>query len=204
MIGSAATRAPPSDAVVRGGTVHPDRVTRCRPGSGTVILLRASGLVTPVEELLMTDLGSSRPDVDTSRVAYGNSPDPTGWTGWVVFAGFLMIMLGLFQGIQGLVAIFDDGYYHVTQRGLVVNVDYTAWGWTHLIIGVLIVAAGIGVLTGNLAARILGVVLAGLSAVVNIAFLAAFPVWSVIIITVDVLVIYALIVHGRELRDTAS
>ena len=145
----------------------------------------------------------SRPDVDTSRPAYGNSPDPTGWTGWAVFASLMMIMVGSFQAIEGLVALFDDGFYHVTEGGLVVNVDYNVWGWTHLLLGALILVSGIGVLSGNLAARTVAVILAGLSALVNLIFIEAYPVWSIIIITVDVLVIYALIVHGRELRDSS-
>jgi|tagenome__1003787_1003787.scaffolds.fasta_scaffold19989640_1 hypothetical protein len=150
----------------------------------------------------MTDLGSSRPDVATSRGAYDESPPPTAWTGWVVFASAMMFLLGFFQAVQGLVAIFDDGYYHVTESGLVVNVDYTAWGWTHLLLGVLIILCGLGVLTGNIVARTVGVLLAGLSAVVNLAFIEAYPIWSVMIITIDVVVIYALTVHGRELRSS--
>jgi hypothetical protein len=142
--------------------------------------------------------------VDTSRVAYGNSPDPTAWTGWVVFASFMMIMLGFFQAIEGLVAIFDDGFYHVSERGLVVHVNYNVWGWVHLLLGALVLISGIGVLAGNVAARAVGVILAGLSALLNLVFIAAYPFWSVIIITVDVLVIYALTVHGRELRDTTA
>ena len=53
------------------------------------------------------------------------------------FAGIMLIMLGIFQAIEGLVAIFDNGYYLVRPNGLVVNVDYTAWGWLHLIIGLI-------------------------------------------------------------------
>ena len=151
----------------------------------------------------MTDLGSSRPDVDTTRVAYSNSPEPSGWTGWVVFASFMMIMLGSFQAIEGLVAIFKDDFYHVAPSGLVLNIDYSAWGWTHLLLGVLIVLAGVGILAGNLLARIVGIVLAGLSAIINLVFIEAYPIWSIIIITVDVLVIYALTVHGKELRDSS-
>jgi hypothetical protein len=150
----------------------------------------------------MTDLGSSRPDADTSRVAYGNDPDPTGWTGWIVFASFMMILVGSFQAIQGLVALFDDGFYLVRESGLVVDVDYNVWGTVHLLLGVLLLLSGAGVLAGNLAARTVGVILAGLSALANMAFIGAYPVWSLLIITVDVLVIYALIVHGRELRDS--
>jgi hypothetical protein len=150
----------------------------------------------------MTDIGSSRPVVDTTRVAYSTEPDPTAWTGWIVFASVMMFLLGSFQVIQGLVAIFDDGYYAVTASGLVVNIDYTAWGWIHLLLGLLIVISGVGVLAGNLAARIVGVLLAGLSAIANLLFIEAYPIWSIVVITVDVLVIYALTVHGRELRGS--
>jgi hypothetical protein len=147
----------------------------------------------------MTDLGSSRPNVNTSAAAYR---EPSAWAGWATFAGIMLILLGCFQAIEGFVAIFDDGYYHVTEGGLLVNVDYTAWGWTHLLLGVLLVVSGAGVLVGNVAARAVGVLLAGLSALVNLAFIEAYPIWSVIVITVDVLVIYALTVHGGELRDS--
>jgi hypothetical protein len=119
-----------------------------------------------------------------------------------VFASAMMFLLGCFQAVQGLVAIFDDGFYHVTDSGLVVEVDYTAWGWTHLLLGVLIILCGLGVLTGNIVARTVGVLLAGLSAIVNLAFIEAYPIWSVMIIAIDVVVIYALTVHGRELRSS--
>jgi hypothetical protein len=150
----------------------------------------------------MTDLGSTRPTVEPSGAAYDGAPPPTAWTGWVVFASAMMFLLGCFQAVQGLVAIFDDGFYHVTEGGLVVNVNYTVWGWLHLFLGVLIIISGLGVLTGNLAARTVGVLLAGVSALVNLAFIEAYPIWSILVITIDVLVIYALTVHGRELRSS--
>jgi hypothetical protein len=149
----------------------------------------------------MTDLGSSRPS-QTSRAARGSDRPVTAWSGWAAFAGIMLVMLGCFQAIEGLVAVFDDGFYRVTSGGLLVNVDYTAWGWTHLLLGLLIAVSGLGVLSGNVAARAVAVVLAGISALVNLAFIEAYPVWSVIVITVDVLVIYALTVHGGELRDS--
>ena len=151
----------------------------------------------------MTELGSSRPDLETSRVAYGNQPDPTGWTGWIVFASFMMFLLGAFQAVQGLVALFDDGFYIVSERGLVVDVNYNVWGTVHLILGILLLLSGAGVLTGNVAARTVGVILAGLSALANLVFIEAYPIWSILIITVDVLVIYALVVHGREMKDSS-
>jgi hypothetical protein len=149
----------------------------------------------------MTDTRASRSRNSGADGAYDDSVQ-SGWVGWIAFAATMMILLGTFQAIQGFVAIFDEGFYHVTESGLVVDVDFTAWGWTHLLLGVLIVASGIGVLAGNMAARIAAVILAGLSAIVNLLFIEAYPIWSIIIITVDVLVIYALIVHGRELKSS--
>ena len=129
---------------------------------------------------------------------YGDAP--TAWAGWVVFGGVMLIMMGSFQIIEGLVALFDDGFYAVASNGLVVNVDYNTWGWVHTGIGLIAVLAGLGLLAGNMAARVVGIVIAFLSALVNLAFLSAYPVWSTIMITVDIIVIYAIIVHGRELK----
>jgi len=124
--------------------------------------------------------------------------------GWVIFAGIMMVMLGTLQAIEGLVALFKDTYFVVPRSGLVVSVDYTTWGWVHLLLGILVAAAGLGVMAGQMWARIVGILLALVSAVVNIAFLAANPVWSTILIAVDILVIYALTVHGKETKAEYS
>ena len=126
--------------------------------------------------------------------------EPTSWTGWVVFGGVMLIMLGAFQIIEGLVALFNQGFYLVGPHGLVVDVNYNTWGWVHTIIGVVAILTGVGLLAGNMAARVVGIAVACLSALVNLAFISAYPVWSTIMITLDVIVIYAIIVHGRELK----
>jgi hypothetical protein len=133
------------------------------------------------------------------------SPDTgvTGWAGWVAFAGVMLIMLGFFQMIEGLVALFNDGFYLVRAEGLVVNVDYNAWGWTHLILGAVAVAVGFGLMVGNMFARVAGIAIAMLSAILNLVFISAYPVWSAIVIAIDVIVIYAIVVHGRELKSTS-
>lgn len=128
-------------------------------------------------------------------------PEPTGWVGWIFFAGVIMILGGTFQAIAGLVALFNSAYFLVPAADLVVAVSYTGWGWVHLIAGILVVLAGFGVLTGQTWARIVGVVLAGISALLNVAFLAAYPLWSIVVIALDIIVIYALCVHGRELKN---
>jgi hypothetical protein len=137
----------------------------------------------------------------STRTDHRYDDGPSAWAGWVVFGGVMLIMAGAFQIIQGLVALFDDGFYLVRQDGLVVDVDYNTWGWVHLVIGAVGVLAGAGLLAGNMAARIVGVAFAFLSALLNLAFLPAYPVWSTILITLDVVVMYAIIVHGRELKD---
>jgi hypothetical protein len=124
----------------------------------------------------------------------------TGWVGWIGFAGAMMVLLGIFHIIDGLVALFRDEVFLTTRSGLLVNIDYTTWGWVHLVGGVLILLAGIGLFTGNILARSLAVVLAMISAIVNLGFLSAYPIWSAIMIAVDILVIWALTVHGGELR----
>lgn len=145
----------------------------------------------------MTDTSQSRAQ---SRAA-GYPAEPSGWVGWVFFGGVMLMMMGGFQIIQGLVALFDDGFYLVRPNGLVVDVNYNAWGWTHLLIGVVAVLAGIGLVAGNMLARIVGVAAAFVSALVNLAFISAYPLWSSLVILLDVIVIYAIIVHGRELKD---
>ena len=135
---------------------------------------------------------------DTAKRA---QPRRTRWAGLVFFAGVMMIMLGFFQAIAGLAAIFNDDHYGVTKNGLVFNLDYSVWGWVHLLVGVAIFLAGMGVLGGNTVARAVGVGLAVISALLALAFAAADPGWAVIVIAIDVLVIYALTAHGRELAD---
>jgi hypothetical protein len=128
------------------------------------------------------------------------SNKPTAWVGWVYFASAMMVLVGGMQVIAGLVAIFNHTYYLVTQNGLVA-LNYTAWGWIHLLIGVLIVAAGFAVMSGKTWGIAVGVIMAILSALANLAFLSAYPVWSIILIAIDVAVIYALTMHGSELRE---
>ena len=126
--------------------------------------------------------------------------EPTAWVGMVIFAGTMLLMLGALQAMEGLVAIFQDEYYLVTRNGMVVTLDYTTWGWTHLFIGLIAVGVGIGVFAGQTWARVAGIVVAAVSILVNVAFLPAYPIWIMIVIGIDVLVIYALAVHGKEMK----
>lgn len=125
---------------------------------------------------------------------------PTGWVGWGYFASLMMMILGFFQGISGLTAIFKDNYYVVTENQLLVF-NFQTWGWVSLILGIIIFVAGLELLRGAMWARVVAVMLAALSFVANMAFLNAYPLWSIIMMVIDVLVIYALTVHGAELKQ---
>jgi hypothetical protein len=127
-----------------------------------------------------------------------------GWGGWISFGAVIVILIGIMHGIAGLTALFNDDYYLVTKRDLVVNVDYTAWGWIHLLFGVFAILVGLGMLKRQLWARVVGVIFAGFSIILNLGFLNAHPVWSVIVIAFDLALIWALTVHGHELDDTGS
>jgi hypothetical protein len=138
----------------------------------------------------------------TGYVRAEKSPDaPTAWVGWVIYASVMMILLGVFQFIAGLVAAFDDKYYDVRSSGLVLHISYTGWGVIHMILGVLAVAGGYALMKGHLWARVYAVALAMLNAVSNLLFLSAYPIWGVIMITIDALVIWAVCVHGNEVRS---
>jgi hypothetical protein len=124
----------------------------------------------------------------------------TGWAAWITFAAVMLAVVGVVQVMQGLAALIDDGFYVVGRSGLVVDVDYSVWGWTHLLLGAVAILVAAGLLAGNTLARIVGVGIAMVSAVVNLAFLPAYPWWSALVIAFDVLVIYGLTAHGAEMK----
>lgn len=129
-----------------------------------------------------------------------NNNQPTGWTGWVYFAGFMMILTGVLQGIAGLTALLNNQWLLVTQERLIAF-NFTTWGWIHLVLGVIVLAAGFAVMNGAVWARTVGVVMAMLSLVANLAYVNTYPIWALALVVIDVLVIYALTVHGNEVRQ---
>jgi len=135
-----------------------------------------------------------------SSQTYDEMPETTGWIGWGIFAATIMIIAGILNAIYGLVAVVNDDWVVWTNRSTV-YLDLTTWGWVHIVAGGLVTLAGFGVLSGNVLARAVGVILAGLSLIANFLFLPVYPLWSLVVITLDVLVIWALTAHGRELRN---
>lgn len=117
--------------------------------------------------------------------------------GFIVFAAVMMMMSGAFQVVAGLVALFSDEFF-VVARDNVFRFDMTTWGWIHLVFGVVMVAAGVGLLAARTWARLFGIALALLSAVVSFAFLPYYPAWGLVVVALDVFVIWALAAHGRD------
>jgi hypothetical protein len=116
----------------------------------------------------------------------------SGWAiGGITFAGVMMILIGCFQAIAGLVAIFDDGFYLVTQN-YTFDLDTTAWGWIHLLLGILILLAGIYLFRGATWAAATAIVLAVISAIANFFFIPYYPFWSLLMIAMAIWVIWSL------------
>jgi uncharacterized membrane protein len=116
----------------------------------------------------------------------------SGWAvGGITFAATMLVMIGVFQVIAGLVAIFDDEFF-VVARGYTFNLDTTAWGWIHLILGVLLIVVGYGLFTRATWAGITALFLCVLSAIDNFFFIPYYPFWSLLLIALNVWVIWAL------------
>jgi hypothetical protein len=133
-----------------------------------------------------------------------NEPAPSNYSSWAVgwagFAGIMLVVIGVMDIIQGIVALVEDTFYVVGEEW-VFEFDLTTWGWIHLILGVVLVLSGIGIFSGNVAARTVGVIVAGLAAIVNFAWLPYYPVWAIAVIALCIAIIWALTAHGRDITQ---
>jgi len=125
--------------------------------------------------------------------------EPTGWTGWISFAAIMMIIGGSLNALYGVIAAVDDEWVVFTNRADV-YLDVSQWGWAHIIMGVIVLLAGIGLFSGNIVARTVAVIVASISLLVNFFFIPVYPFWALTVIIIDALVIWALTAHGREMR----
>ena len=129
--------------------------------------------------------------------------EPSGWSsGAVMFAGILMIVVGIFEAFQGLAAIIDDSFFVVTENYFL-DFDVTAWGWIHLIVGLLVLFGGYSLMAGSTYGRVLGLILATLAAVVNFAYIPYYPFWSLLMIALSIWVIWALTSRWDEATGRA-
>jgi hypothetical protein len=129
------------------------------------------------------------------------------WSGWIVFAGFVIIIVGAMDVLQGFVGILEDEYVVATAKGLAI-VDVTAWGWLTLLWGGLLILAGLALLGGAGWARWLAIIAVAVNAIEQIAFLAnypqAYPLWNILIVTLNILVLYALTARWQGFKQSTA
>ena len=114
-----------------------------------------------------------------------------GDSGWAAFAGVMMFIVGSLDALWGLGGILNDDVVVVGGHGAIVA-DITTWGWVHLILGSLIALTGLGLLTGNSAARWAGVSFVSVNAISQIVWFPAAPLWAFLLILLDVIIIFQL------------
>jgi hypothetical protein len=119
--------------------------------------------------------------------------------GWIGFAGIMLLIIGSIAFFQGLIALFEDDYFVVTQSGFLV-VDLTAWGWVMLIWGVVLFLAGLGLIAGQAWARWFSIVVVSLNFIAQLGFLgnSQYPLWTLTVIALNVIVLYALTARWTE------
>lgn len=118
-------------------------------------------------------------------------------SGWIAFAGVMMVILGCLDAIWGLAAIVNDEVVVVGGHGTLIF-DITTWGWFQLILGVVVGFTGLGLIVGNEAARMLAIFFLALNAVLQVVWFPAAPLWAFLIIVLDVVIIYQLTVNWTE------
>jgi len=139
--------------------------------------------------------------MSTVRNPVNEERTTSGWTGWIGFAAVILFVSGIFSVIQGLVAIIGPNTYYSVSNGELFAFNVAGWGWWNLIVGILLVLAGGALFAGQTWARVVAIILAVVSAIGQLMLVPAQPWWSLIVIAVDILIIYAVTAHGRELRE---
>jgi hypothetical protein len=121
-----------------------------------------------------------------------NDPEVSGWAvGAIAFAATMMTLIGVFQALNGLVAIFNDDFFVVT-RNYTFDLDVTAWGWIHLLVGIAVFATGLGLFARKSWAGVTAIILCMISALTNFFFIPYYPIWSLVVIGLAIWVIWAL------------
>jgi hypothetical protein len=124
----------------------------------------------------------------------------TAWTGWVIFAAIVMITIGALDIIQGLVALLKEETYLITESGLLVTTDFTAWGWTLLIWGIVLVLAAAALFSGKEWGRWFAIVAVVVNMIGQIAWFPAYPLWSLVAIGLGIAVLFALTARWKPIK----
>ncbi|WP_394553130.1 hypothetical protein ACDF64_02050 [Agromyces sp. MMS24-JH15] len=125
----------------------------------------------------------------------------TGWVGWGVFASIVLLVAGLFDLVYGLAAVIGpNSAYFLTTEGQLFLFDIAGWGWWHIIAGAAMIVVSLFLFRGATWARVVAIILVAFNGLSQLALLPVQPWWSIIVLALDILVLYALTVHGRELK----
>ncbi len=124
----------------------------------------------------------------------------SGWTGWIIFAGLILFIVGCINVIQGLAAILKHTVYVLPSAGLLVTTDYNTWGWSLLIWGIIMALAGVGLFSGSSWARWFAIFVVVVNLIGQFAWFPAYPLWSMVAIALGVVVLFALTAGWREAR----
>ena len=128
----------------------------------------------------------------------GTEVDYSG-TGWVLFAGSMIALVGLINFIYGIAAI-DNSQFYVRGAEFVIS-DLNTWGWFLLVVAVIQVAAGIGIWVGSGLAIWIGIISASINAFIQLLIIPAYPLWALAVLAIDILIIYGLLAHGKSVRN---
>ena len=134
-------------------------------------------------------MSSTTPEPGAPGASYDR--EPAGVGGWIIFAGVIMLIMGFLDAMWGLAAVINNEVITVGGHGVVVW-DITAWGWGHLILGTLVACTGLGLLAGATWARMLGIVFVSLDLLVQFGTFTLFPLWSIMIIAINITILYQL------------
>jgi hypothetical protein len=117
--------------------------------------------------------------------------------GFISFAGIVLILAGIFHVIDGIVGLFNNDFYVKTENW-VFKLNVSSWGWIHILLGIVAILAGVGLFSGAIWARTVAVIVAAVSIIANFVWLPYYPWWAVLVIVLDFFVIWAVVLHGRD------
>lgn len=128
----------------------------------------------------------------------GNQDVPSAWSGWVAFAGMILFIIGCITVVQGLVAVMKHTVYVLPSAGLLVSTSYQTWGWSLVVWGIIMTLAGGGLFSGNEGARWFAMFVVAINLIGQFIWFPAYPLWSIVVIALDVVVLFALTVRWHE------
>jgi hypothetical protein len=144
------------------------------------------------------DMSTQVPPGQQTNRAQHEAPRESAWVGGLTMvAAVMMLIIGILQALDGIAALVNDKVY-VTTPNYIYAFDLTGWGWIHLLLGVLVAVVGVAIMQGQTWGRWVGIGLVGLSLIANFLFIPYYPIWSLVIIALEVAVIAALATHRPD------